>query len=254
MAEPFNTPAGSAAPSRAPSPPPALPPMGALSLASSPTTPRRHTAQNLSRGSLWTTRRTHYRPGMFSSHPDHLVPPIYRSTKPTVLLLGDPVIKYNPEAHAEFSALVDVVCPSIGDRIRSSFVTALKEKKWGDFAAVFRSSSSSDSGLEMGKWDCDIIELLPKSLCIVANAGAGVPWADTEFLASLGITICDSAMESVGTTPNRKEIAAQAEELCMRNIINVLCDREPVSSINLSLLHKTPIKGDTSKRDSSETH
>lgn len=38
----------------------------------------------------------------------------------------------------------------------------------------------------MGRWDKELIDLLPKSVKIFASAGAGFDWVDTQYLAEKG--------------------------------------------------------------------
>ena len=38
----------------------------------------------------------------------------------------------------------------------------------------------------MGKWDSELIELVPESCKIFASAGAGYDWADIDLLAEKG--------------------------------------------------------------------
>lgn len=38
----------------------------------------------------------------------------------------------------------------------------------------------------MGKWDRELIELLPDTVKVYASAGAGFDWVDTEALAERG--------------------------------------------------------------------
>lgn len=99
--------------------------------------------------------------------------------RPIVLHIGDP-IKYNPETYAEFSTLFDVVRPSAEERERREFMRALKERRWGDFSAIFRPFWGT--GGEMGRWDAELIDLLPGSVRVFASAGAGFDWADTQLL------------------------------------------------------------------------
>lgn len=103
--------------------------------------------------------------------------------KPLVLHIGDP-IKYNPETYASFSSAFDVVRPSAAERQRPEFIRALRERRWGDFAAIFRPFWST--GGEMGKWDAELIGLLPPSCRVFASAGAGFDWADTKLLGERG--------------------------------------------------------------------
>jgi len=104
-------------------------------------------------------------------------------SKPVVLHIGDP-IKYNPEMYEKFSSKFTVIRPSLEERQRPAFLQALKDKRWGDFSAVFR--PFWNTGGEMGRWDAEMIPLLPKSLKIFASAGAGFDWADVDLLAEAG--------------------------------------------------------------------
>ena len=38
----------------------------------------------------------------------------------------------------------------------------------------------------MGKWDAELIDLLPTSVKVFASAGAGFDWADTQLLGEKG--------------------------------------------------------------------
>lgn len=105
------------------------------------------------------------------------------SGKPVVLHIGDP-IKYNPDTYALLSARFTVVRPSAAERERPEFMRALRERRWGDFAAIFRPFWGT--GGEMGKWDAELISLLPSSVRVFASAGAGFDWADTETLGKRG--------------------------------------------------------------------
>lgn len=103
--------------------------------------------------------------------------------KPVVLHIGDP-IKYNLETYAEFSTAFRVIRPSAEERERAEFMKALRDRRWGDFNAVFRPFWGS--GGEMGRWDAGLIELLPDSVQVFASAGAGFDWADTKLLGEKG--------------------------------------------------------------------
>ncbi len=105
------------------------------------------------------------------------------TSKPIVLHIGDP-IKFNPILYAKFSDQFTVIRPSLEERQRPAFLQALKDKKWGDISAVYR--PFWNSGGEMGRWDAEMIPLLPKSLKIFASAGAGYDWADVDLLAEAG--------------------------------------------------------------------
>lgn len=111
------------------------------------------------------------------------------TSKPRVLHIGDP-IKYNPETYLRFSIQCEIVRPLAEERQRTEFIKGLKEKRWGDFDAIFRPFWGT--GGEMGKWDDELISLLPQSVKVFASAGAGFDWADTKLLGERG--------ESTGAT------------------------------------------------------
>ena len=104
-------------------------------------------------------------------------------SKPRVLHIGDP-IKYNPETYLRFSIQCEILRPSTEERQRPEFIKALKEKRWGEFDAIFRPFWGT--GGEMGKWDAELIDLLPESVKVFASAGAGFDWADTKLLGERG--------------------------------------------------------------------
>lgn len=108
------------------------------------------------------------------------------TTKPTVLHIGDP-IKYNPDTYALLSSHFNVIRPEASDRHRPAFIKALQQRKWGDFHAIFRPFWGT--GGEMGKWDHELISLLPPTVRVFASAGAGFDWADTELLGKRGNNI-----------------------------------------------------------------
>ncbi|ROW01958.1 hypothetical protein VMCG_05602 [Cytospora schulzeri] len=113
------------------------------------------------------------------------------SPRPIVLHLGDP-IKYNPETYATFSTTFTVVRPSAAERHRAEFAQALREGRWGHFSAIFRPFWST--GGEMGRWDAELVALLPESCRVFASAGAGFDWVDTEALGERGITYCNGGL------------------------------------------------------------
>ncbi|KAA8647756.1 hypothetical protein EYZ11_000223 [Aspergillus tanneri] len=113
--------------------------------------------------------------------------------KHKILYLGDP-IKYNHDVYARFSQSFDVIQPSNTDRSRDAFKQALKDRRWGDFHAVFR--PFWNTGGEMGAWDAELIDLLPASVTIMASAGAGYDWVDVKRLAKRGIVYCNGAAAS----------------------------------------------------------
>ncbi|KAJ5267040.1 hypothetical protein N7478_009848 [Penicillium angulare] len=115
------------------------------------------------------------------------------SEKPIVLHLGDP-IEFNKELYAQIASQFTVIRPSLEERQRDAFLAALKEKKWGDFQGVFR--PFWNTGGEMGRWDAELIPLLPKSLIVYGSAGAGYDWMDVDILAERGIVYCNGASAS----------------------------------------------------------
>lgn len=111
------------------------------------------------------------------------------SPKPIVLHIGEP-IKYNQEFYdQEFSRRFDVRQNQEPDR--ASFIQALKDKKYGDFSAIFR--PHFQSGGEMGQWDEELIALLPPTVRIFASAGAGFNWADVDRLGARGVWYANGA-------------------------------------------------------------
>ncbi|KAF2119544.1 D-mandelate dehydrogenase-like protein [Lophiotrema nucula] len=108
--------------------------------------------------------------------------------KPVILHLGDD-IRWNYELYKELGERYHIERSfSVG---REDFKKALREKQWGDFVAMYR--PFWNTGGEMGNWDPELIELLPKSCKIYASAGAGFDWVDTKTMAEHGIVYCNSA-------------------------------------------------------------
>ncbi|KAI9149931.1 Glyoxylate reductase 1 [Paramyrothecium foliicola] len=109
--------------------------------------------------------------------------------KPVVLRIGED-IKYNHDYYQDkFLQRFNVVANEESDR--ESFIKALRDRKYGDFAAIFR--PHFQTGGEMGQWDDELISLLPPSVRIFASAGAGFNWADTEALGRRGIWYANGA-------------------------------------------------------------
>lgn len=40
----------------------------------------------------------------------------------------------------------------------------------------------------MGRWDLELIDLLPRSMKVMASAGAGFDWVDTDILGRHGLS------------------------------------------------------------------
>lgn len=121
-----------------------------------------------------------------------VLPTVSSPEKLVVLHIGDP-IKYNPDTYAEFSTAFRVIRPSAEERERTEFKEALRERRWGDFHAIFRPFWGT--GGEMGRWDAELIDLLPDSVRVFASAGAGFDWADTKLLGEKG-TVSQSQAET----------------------------------------------------------
>lgn len=103
--------------------------------------------------------------------------------KPTVLHLGDPIC-YNHDIYARLLSQFHIINPPISELDRPAFIANLKNRTWGDFQAIMRPFWRT--GGEMGRWDRELIELLPKAVKVYASAGAGFDWVDTETLAEFG--------------------------------------------------------------------
>ncbi|OBR02342.1 D-isomer specific 2-hydroxyacid dehydrogenase [Colletotrichum higginsianum IMI 349063] len=101
--------------------------------------------------------------------------------KPIVLQLGDD-IKWNHDLYKDFTSRFEI--RRSYSMPRAEFIQALKDKKFGDFFAIYR--PFWNTGGEMGNWDKELISLLPSSCKVYASAGAGFDWVDTETLASRG--------------------------------------------------------------------
>ncbi|KAH8698434.1 putative D-mandelate dehydrogenase [Talaromyces proteolyticus] len=113
--------------------------------------------------------------------------------KAIVLFIGDD-IKYNHDVYKRFSSIFEIIQPPAEQRERSEFICALKEKRWGNFHAIFR--PFWNTGGEMGRWDEELISLLPDSVKIMTSAGAGYDWVDVDVFAKRGILYCNGAAAS----------------------------------------------------------
>ncbi|PNY23789.1 Uncharacterized protein TCAP_06261 [Tolypocladium capitatum] len=122
---------------------------------------------------------------------DHAAPK--PPAKPRVLHLGDR-IRFNPGTFDALSSRFQVVRPSTPERQRPQFAAALRERRWGDFEAIVR--PFWDAGGEMGRWDAELIDLLPPGVKVFASAGAGLDWVDTERMGERGIVCCDGGSAS----------------------------------------------------------
>lgn len=109
--------------------------------------------------------------------------------KPIVLHLGDD-IAYNHKLYDRLRSQFHIVHPPLSDLQRPTFLSHLRNKTWGDFQAIMR--PFWNTGGEMGRWDRELINLLPKGLKVYASAGAGYDWVDADVLAERGIVYCNS--------------------------------------------------------------
>lgn len=105
------------------------------------------------------------------------------SEKPTILHLGDP-ITHNPELHERLLSQFTIINPPAEDLERPTFIRHLKGRTWGNFQAIMRPFWKT--GGEMGKWDPELISLLPSSVQVFTSAGAGFDWVDVKSLAEHG--------------------------------------------------------------------
>ncbi|RAH61614.1 hypothetical protein BO85DRAFT_516234 [Aspergillus piperis CBS 112811] len=146
-------------------------------------------------------------------------------SKPRVLHIGDP-IKYNHDIYARFASQFEIIRPSTEERARDAFKQALKERRWGDFDAIFR--PFWNTGGEMGRWDEELISLLPSSVKIVASAGAGYDWVDVDVFARYGILYCNGAAAS------SESVADMALLLILSVFRNLRWSHSAAHSINSS--------------------
>ena len=113
--------------------------------------------------------------------------------RPTILWIGD-AVKHNPAIYKRLESQFKIIRPEEEQRQRPAFLEALRSKTWGEFDAVLRPFWVT--GGEMGRWDKELVPLLPKSLKIFASADAGYDWADVDVLAEHGIVYCNGAQAS----------------------------------------------------------
>lgn len=113
--------------------------------------------------------------------------------RPTILWIGD-AVKHNPAVYKRLESQFRIIKPEAEQRQRQAFLEALRSNTWGEFDAVLRPFWVT--GGEMGRWDKELVPLLPKSLKIFASAGAGYDWADVDVLAEHGIVYCNGAQAS----------------------------------------------------------
>ncbi|KAF3003206.1 hypothetical protein E8E13_009700 [Curvularia kusanoi] len=125
-------------------------------------------------------------PSLDSTSPSSLSSSI--SSKPTILHLGADV-RWNHDLYTKLCQKFNIIRTYSADR--ETFKRALKDGTWGDFVCMYR--PFWNTGGEMGNWDAELIDLLPRSCKLFASAGAGFDWVDTRALASRGIIYCNAA-------------------------------------------------------------
>lgn len=112
--------------------------------------------------------------------------------RPTILHLGDP-IRYNHALYSHLQADFNIIRPPYSELGRSEFVQHLQNMTWGDFSAIIR--PFPNTGREMGIWDRELIELLPRSVRMIASAGTSSDWVDTKVLGEYGTPLSQGCAE-----------------------------------------------------------
>lgn len=107
-----------------------------------------------------------------------------------ILHLGDS-IQHNHELYDRLRSQFEFIRTTPGDLERSAFKKHLSDRTWGDFSAILRPFWRS--GKNMGDWDEELIDLLPKSMEVMASAGAGFDWVRDRYMAERGIIYCNGA-------------------------------------------------------------
>ncbi|GAO49687.1 the Holo forms of Rhodotorula Graminis D-mandelate dehydrogenase At 2.5a [Saitoella complicata NRRL Y-17804] len=114
--------------------------------------------------------------------------------KPRVLYLGAP-LRYKQDQFKEFCEHFEIITEEVPER--QKFIQNLKDKKYGDFAAIlkphFESGNDFRVDREGKRFDKEIIDLLPSSMKIMAGGGAGFDPIDTIELGKRGIYYCNCA-------------------------------------------------------------
>ena len=124
----------------------------------------------------------------------------------TILHLGDPIV-HNRYIHERLLSQFDIIHPGPEDLDRPAFIRNLKQRTWGDFNAIMR--PFWNTGGEMGKWDRELIDLLPRSVKVYASAGAGYDWVDVRCLAECGKLDSRRALRRDGHRRHRRRELAR---------------------------------------------
>lgn len=131
--------------------------------------------------------------------------------KPIILHLGDE-IEYNHQLHDRLRSQFHIIHPAPADLKRPAFLSHLRNQTWGNFQAIMR--PFWNTGGEMGHWDKELIDLLPKGLKVYASAGAGYDWVDADILAEHGTFRSPSLSLSFGRfgeVPNRSKRSQEVD-------------------------------------------
>jgi len=107
--------------------------------------------------------------------------------KPIILHCGAD-IKWNHELYKQLQDKFEI--KRSHSMNREEFKQALRDKKFGDFSAVYR--PFFHTGGEMAPWNQELIDLLPSSCKIYASAGAGFDWVDIQAMAKKGVIYCNA--------------------------------------------------------------
>lgn len=148
-----------------------------------------------------------------------------------VLHLGDD-IRWNHELYAKFKDQFEI--RRSYSMSRPEFIRALKDKKFGDFSAMYR--PFWNTGGEMGNWDEELISLLPDSCMVYASAGAGFDWVDTACLAKKG-TLPFNGLDIVLTKVDANQACRSCVLQCRRRLHRVCCGCSSLADY----LHLPPI-------------
>ncbi|GAA6014485.1 hypothetical protein JCM10207_001624 [Rhodosporidiobolus poonsookiae] len=109
------------------------------------------------------------------------------ATRPRILLLGHEP-KNQTDKWETFKRDFEIV--PAGLTTRDAFLTALREKSYGDFAGVIK--LAVETGNEASPWNEELISLLPSSVKLFAAAGAGFDYLSLDALNARGIAFANS--------------------------------------------------------------
>ena len=158
--------------------------------------------------------------------------------RPTVLHLGDPIL-YNHDLYSRFQSIFTVIRPELEERDRPRFIQRLRDKTWGEFSAIIR--PFWNTGGEMGRWDRELIQLLPPSMKVMASAGAGFDWVETDVLGEHGELFVDTGIQQSDTDGTEQASSTQMAPGPLPSLSPMrLCGSLSVSSVKWSGPPKLP--------------